>query len=238
MRTDIMQYYRKSKTLVNDTRREPTKSGVIGLLASAQGRSREDEIEDLVELEFGVRVEQRGRIIRDFQTEKTEKGKSMPLTNRYYLADAAFLVALSGNDELLISLDSALRSPKWPLFLGRRSCPATLPITLGIHDEYEDVRDALCRESWHAASWYKRRYHLPDLDVACDAHEGEISQNQADTPLSFSMKQRRYANRAVHHFRVPNPDSVHSEEVKSSDSMGFPDVTEESSVDFMFFEEM
>lgn len=213
-----------------DTRREPTKSGVVGLLASAQGRSREDDIEDLVGLEFGVRVEQRGRIIRDFQTEKPEKGKSMPLTHRYYLADASFLIALSGNDELLASLDDAVRRPRWPLFLGRRSCPASLPISLGIHDEYEDVRDALSREPWHAAAWYKKRYGFPDLNVACDAHEGESYLNQSDTPLSFSMEQRRYANRAVFHFRVKNPDSL-----LSSESAELSSKTEEADFDPMFF---
>ncbi len=39
-----------------ETRTEPTKSAVIGLLASAQGRTREDPIEDLLQLSFGVRI--------------------------------------------------------------------------------------------------------------------------------------------------------------------------------------
>ena len=43
------------------TRREPTKSGVVGLLASALGRTREDPVEDLAQLELAIRVEQPGR---------------------------------------------------------------------------------------------------------------------------------------------------------------------------------
>ena len=60
-----------SRFVRRETRGEPTKSGVIGMLASAQGRSREDSIEDLLRLSFGVRIEQRGRVIRDLQTEKS-----------------------------------------------------------------------------------------------------------------------------------------------------------------------
>ena len=43
---------------VRRTGREPTKSGVIGLLAAALGRSRADSIDDLCQLRFGVRVDQ------------------------------------------------------------------------------------------------------------------------------------------------------------------------------------
>lgn len=75
-----------------ETRTEPTKSAIIGLLASAQGRTREDSIEDLLQLSFGVRVEQKGLVMRDYQTEKSldrkrnssSFAKVLPVTNRYY----------------------------------------------------------------------------------------------------------------------------------------------------------
>jgi CRISPR system Cascade subunit CasD len=213
-----------SRFLRRSTRREPTKSGVIGLLASAQGRSREDPIEDLMRLEFGVRVEQVGRMTRDFQTEHSfDEKKTMPLTNRYYLSDAKFLVALSTADrEFLATLNQSLRSPRWPLFLGRRACPADMPISLGIHDEYASIRQALESEPWRASHWYRRRYGTPDLEIACDAQDGETFENQADLPLSFSSRGRRYASRPVHHFRIANPDAVASldgsEQSSSNDS--------------------
>ncbi|KFI39341.1 CRISPR-associated protein, Cas5e family [Bifidobacterium actinocoloniiforme DSM 22766] len=189
-----------------NTRKEPTKSGVIGLLAAAQGRSREDDIEDLVRLEYGVRVDQPGRIIRDFQTERSEDSKAvMPLSNRYYLSDAVFLVALSASEEVLLSLDAALRSPRWPLYLGRRACPASLPITLGVRQEYSNVRQALSAEPWQADSWYRKRHSPLRLSVACDAQEGESFESQSDLPLTFSIENRRYASRLVHHFEVDNP---------------------------------
>ena len=43
-----------SRFVRRTTRTEPTKSGVVGMLASALGRSREDALDDLAQLEFGV----------------------------------------------------------------------------------------------------------------------------------------------------------------------------------------
>lgn len=192
------------------TRREPTKSGIVGLLAAAMGRGRQDPVEDLARLEMGVRTDQPGELLRDFQTERTMDGrKSLPLSHRYYLVDACFLVALSGDDVLLASADAALRCPRWPLYLGRRSCPPTLPLTLGVHEEYGDVREALEREPWLASERFRALHSdVTELDVACDARDGEACESQADYPLSFSGEGRRYACRPVIRYKVANPDAV------------------------------
>ena len=47
-----------SRCEVRRTGKEPTKSGVIGLLAAALGRNRADSLDDLCSLRFGVRVDQ------------------------------------------------------------------------------------------------------------------------------------------------------------------------------------
>ena len=74
-----------SRFVRRTTRREPTKSGIVGLLAAALGRSREESIDDLAQLEMGVRIDQKGRLTRDFQTERSLDGKkTMPLSHRYY----------------------------------------------------------------------------------------------------------------------------------------------------------
>lgn len=190
------------------TRREPTKSGVVGLLASALGRSREESVADLAQLEFGVRSDQPGTIVRDFQSEKSFDGrKVMPLSHRYYLADAKFLVALGGDEGLLHRLDAALRSPRWPLYLGRRSCPPDAPLSRGVHEEYATVREALGSEPWIASEWYRRKHgEVSALEIACDAHDGELCVSQADYPLEFSLTTRRYTCRPVYRYSTPNPD--------------------------------
>jgi CRISPR system Cascade subunit CasD len=51
---------------------------------------------------------------------------------------------------------------------------------------------------------YRRRHqHVTELEVACDAREGEAAESQADLPVSFSGAGRKYADRGVYRFRVP-----------------------------------
>lgn len=45
-----------------------------------------------------------------------------------YLADASFLVALQGDANLIGTIADVLAAPKWPLFLGRKSCPPSMPV--------------------------------------------------------------------------------------------------------------
>ena len=118
----------KSRFTVRSTELAPTRSGIIGMLSAAIGRRRTDPIEDLLSLRFGVRKDQPGRVIRDFHTARSLDGKdSMPLSNRYYLADAVFLAGIEGDRPLLEGIDEALHHPAFPLYLGRRSCPPTPP---------------------------------------------------------------------------------------------------------------
>lgn len=50
----------QGKLVFRDSAREPTKSGVVGLLACALGRERWKFIGDLAGLEMGVRVDREG----------------------------------------------------------------------------------------------------------------------------------------------------------------------------------
>ncbi len=43
------------------------------------------------------------------------------ITRREYLADASFLIGLQGDAALINTVTEALRCPKWPLYLGRKS---------------------------------------------------------------------------------------------------------------------
>lgn len=187
-----------------DTGRYPTKSGVLGLLAAAEGRRRTDEIEDLARLRFGVRVDQPGQMQRDFQTAiNWSSGKSMPLSYRYYLADAVFIAGVEGDHDLLEALDAALINPVFPLYLGRRSCPTSGQVSLGVVDE--DLEPALNAENWHAASWYRRTQpQLVELELVVDAINGndDPTETRRDVPLSFSPERREYGWREITHSSV------------------------------------
>jgi len=182
------------------TRTEPTKSGVIGLLAAAQGRRRTDPIEDLAALSFGVRVDQRGRIERDFQNAIRRTGtkhEAMPLSYRYYLSDAVFVAAVEGDRSLMEALDEAIQAPSFPLYLGRRACPPMGQITLGVH---EGSLDSVLRGAeWQAALWYQRQQgSTVDLELVLDAEPGTpLTETVRDLPVSYDPTRRVYGWRDV-----------------------------------------
>lgn len=192
------------------TGREPTKSGVIGLLAAALGRSRADSVDDLCQLRFGVRVDQEGQLLRDFHTAH-QGDKTAYVSERYYLSDAAFLVGLESEDsELLQKLEQALRAPVFPLFLGRRSCPPTLPIALGIREG--GLVDALKKEPWLASQWMQRLYReKPLLRLMTDSGCGGRNMGmQRDLPVTFHISARSYAYREMEEYLpIAPPDVLH-----------------------------
>ncbi|GAA3762433.1 CRISPR system Cascade subunit CasD [Spinactinospora alkalitolerans] len=117
------------------TATEPTKSGVVGLLAAACGVERTDDarIRELADLRMGVRVEREGLLERDYhvtQDVPNTKGKEHRTieSNRYYLADALFLVVVEGAVETAERLDDAVRNPHWPLFFGRKAFVPAAPL--------------------------------------------------------------------------------------------------------------
>lgn len=197
LRAPLQAWGAQSRFTTRSTGHEPTRSGVLGLLAAAQGRRRSEPVEDLVGLEFAVRVDQPGTLVRDFQTaQRWDTGHRLPLTTRYYLSDAVFLAAVGGPEELLTGLADALRAPAFPLFLGRRSCPVGPDLLLGLRDGSPE--DALRTEGWRATDWYRRT--LPTevaLPILRDARPGERGDAVRDVPVSFDPRHRQYAWRQV-----------------------------------------
>lgn len=186
-----------SKFSRRSTEREPTKSGVIGMIAAALGRRRAESIDDLVSLKFGVRVDQSPKLLKDFHTAHTDDGKTAFISDRYYLSDAVFLVGLEGDDALLAEVDAAVRNPVFPLFLGRRSCPPVGQVSLGIRNRVGLV-DALKNEAWLAAEWYRKSCEQRvSLEIIVDSADGEQSMfTTRDIPVTFSHECRKYAYRA------------------------------------------
>lgn len=122
---------------VRATESEPSKSGVVGLLAAALGRPRDVPVDDLAALRMGVRVDLEGAVRLDYHTAGAGDGTGIRkadgktggvvVSRRYYLADADFLVGLEGDDTLLEQLEEALQAPVWPLALGRKAFPPGVP---------------------------------------------------------------------------------------------------------------
>lgn len=133
----------------------PSESALIGLLAAALGIDRGDEDQHQTlraELSFAIGVQSAGRLLRDYQTaqvpgrvslknrpHRTRRDElNMPkeelntiLSTRDYRQDAACLVAVQTKTDSafsLVDLAQAIQQPKFVLYLGRKTCPPSLPL--------------------------------------------------------------------------------------------------------------
>ncbi|MDI9588955.1 MAG: type I-E CRISPR-associated protein Cas5/CasD [Acidobacteriota bacterium] len=207
-----------SRFTLRGTRREPTKSGVVGLLAAALGRQRGEAIDDLARLRMAVRTDQPGSLLEDFQTAEDAKGRKMPLTRRLYLADAVFTVAIEGEQDFLRTLSEALSSPVFPPYLGRRSCPPNTPIVIGMSELGAKEALAPLNTSWQASSWFKKRrgtlgYQADlvfEVDASIEPEPGHILETVRDVPLSFDREHRKYGWRTVARTSVSMLDPKHA----------------------------
>ena len=211
----------ESKYNTRTTNREPSKSGVIGLLAAALGCKRDDDaaLTELGKLRFGVRVDREGEFMVDYQTvfgnimKKTDKPQGI-ITYRHYLADAVFLAGLESDDKAYLrDLSDALNDPVFPLFLGRRSCPPTLPLNLGIRDC--GLEKALRDEPWQISEKAKKqwaRWHKgnPHLRIVYEPGPGEKPLAfLKDMPLTFNPLHRQYGYRGytvIDDLEMPLPE--------------------------------
>ncbi len=203
----------QSRFRVRTTGREPSKSGIVGLVCAALGRPRTEPVADLAVLRMGIRVDKEGSILRDWHTAgkggylkaggSIERKNPIPST-RYYLSDAAFLVGLEGDKTLLQQLHAALSNPHWMLFLGRKACPPSLPPYLpnGLKDE--SLLDALKAYPWLGSNRYYYNHKLDDrVRVVLDDDAGP--QVRHDHPISFEKGKRQFAPRRVNTTFIDKP---------------------------------
>ncbi|PRW64773.1 type I-E CRISPR-associated protein Cas5/CasD [Actinopolyspora mortivallis] len=194
-----------------DTAGFPTRSGLLGMLACADGRARGEPLDGLTQLRFTVRIDRPGVRIVDYHTAggglpkgmkiPTADGKGRPegkgtlQTWREYLADAVFVVAVEGPEEVLDTVREALRRPRWQPFLGRRSCPPDQPLLLDI--PVDDPVAAL-----HDSVPLARRITSEETPVTVDfVHETgpaeDIRTEIQDVPTTFDRVDRVYRPRPV-----------------------------------------
>lgn len=190
------------------TDRYPSKSAVIGIIAASFGypRGADKEIAKLNELDFAVRIDQPGKLLRDYHTAvKCKPDGSFDrtyVTNRYYMQDSVFVVAIGHeDDEMMEGIEKALKHPYYQPFMGRRSLPLTADFFLEVTDG--NVIESLRAAPWQAAGFHRRK-HEPRLDVYCDAEliksSGQIVRQ--DKVISFSQKERKLSFRTEGHVEM------------------------------------
>ncbi|MEU9413615.1 type I-E CRISPR-associated protein Cas5/CasD [Streptomyces sp. NPDC048281] len=128
-----------------DTAPFPTRSALIGMFAAAEGITRHDTaaLDRYTALELTIRIDRPGHPLVDYHTaggglpkDRTpatsggsNKGAAV-VTRRHYLADAVFVVAVTGSEPDTDRLATALARPHWAPYLGRRSCVPDEPLLL------------------------------------------------------------------------------------------------------------
>jgi CRISPR-associated protein Cas5, Ecoli subtype len=231
-----------SKFVIRRTMDAPTKSGVLGLLCCAMGLPRQaarERLSELNRLAMGVRIDRPGTRWWDYHTVGagigiiTADGKGIKrtpstgeietlITRREYLADASFLVALQGDAKLIHDIAAAIASPKWPVFLGRKSCPPSVPVLARPSEGelwtnpagYDGLNAALGAMPWHpryktdvapknrAVETLVEWRSAPDCDVAPD--DAEV---WYDVPVCFDppVHEARFVLRGTVPVEVGDP---------------------------------
>ncbi|MER5981524.1 type I-E CRISPR-associated protein Cas5/CasD [Streptomyces sp. NPDC001787] len=226
-----------------ETRPEPTKSGIIGLLAAAAGRSRYAALDDLADLGLGIRIDQPGSILRDYHTVSDYRGRPLPsaavtakglqkptspakrthITQRFYLQDAVFLAAVEGPQELITTLGHAVRHPAFPLALGRRSCVPAQPLVLGRRTG--SLEDVLRAEPWHAApgvrkKWGRENGDAAHIDLPATLEDPAGEEVRDDVPLSFAPTGRAFTTRRTRHTYLAAPTGLTPDPARPRNARG------------------
>lgn len=219
-----------SKFNDRDTERFPTYSGVLGLIACAMGIERDDEeaLSELAKLMMSVRIDQPGDIRNDWQvahTQRVDVDKDAKLNSavhrvvsnldkdatyaaqRAYLSDAKFVVGLTGDEELIDRVASALRRPKWQPYLGRKAFVPDAPLFLDVA-EGDDVISIFKKVPWQASGRYIKNHEIDSVVLWIDGRLSVDEQPVAslirkDMPVTFSPRHRRYLSHAIDEHLIP-----------------------------------
>lgn len=213
----LQSWSASNRLMVRGTESFPTRSGVIGMLAAALGWRRDHDLGQLQGLRLGVRLDQQGVLLRDYHTvsgaswptnrlptadgKRRETGQSQ-VTQRWYLMNAAFLAVLEGEGSVLEMCDRALRTPVFPLFLGRKSCVPTVPITLGVSDA--SLMERLTGEPLLVA-----HHEVRGGQVAVVVDDPDGVETLQDDPITFDQRAVvRHRGRRVRRIMLSLPEVV------------------------------
>jgi CRISPR system Cascade subunit CasD len=206
----LQSWGERARWSVRDTATEPTKSGVVGLLACALGLNDDDNLRGLSQsIRIGVRCDRPGTPLVDYHTVGGGYGQPMLLTAegkpklssgrphneqtwRSYLADASFLIAIQAEPELLSKLEEAVQKPVWPFYLGRKSCVPARPVFDGLGD-FTDLEQALASRKMTVSKGSQPTVHVRSVLECSPSNEGATRRRDEIASRSRRTFLPRYA---------------------------------------------
>ncbi|MEU9348398.1 type I-E CRISPR-associated protein Cas5/CasD [Streptomyces sp. NPDC048278] len=221
-----------------DTLPFPSRSALIGMFAAADGRAREEALAPdpatgkipYTDLELTVRIDRPGTRHTDYHTVgggrghqeglRTSSGEYRPaekstlISERVYLADAVFTLAVQGPDPLLEHLAHRLEQPAFAPYLGRRSCVPNEPLVL--HGPHPDPVGELLHHVPLSLSVPPRPgqdtvpvdfiWENPPAHVPAARSEREV----ADVPTDFTPTRRSHRTRRIWRSTEPLPATLYA----------------------------
>jgi CRISPR system Cascade subunit CasD len=198
-------YGDSSKEVYRHTRNEPTFSAIMGMIGSALGISCENPaFERFFKLSMAIRVLQEGSKEKDYQNarnfitlKKTKRPKNMltEQTWRFYLANADFLIALTGEDAIIEKVVNAVKSPAYHLYMGRLCCTPTCPVFFALTDYQNPVEALLSIKEYSDLSFsgvVKRLQKKDDLvRIIRQVDEGDFASIDSYDGPAHSMRRVR-----------------------------------------------
>lgn len=195
----------------------PSKSAVIGVIAAGLGyrRGEDDKLQKLNELDFAVRIDQEGNLLRDYHTAISYKKDGEVLrtyvTNRYYIEDGVFSIALGhNNNELIEDISYAIQNPYFQAYMGRRALPLNSDFYISLVDD--DIISSLKNLPWQASDWYiKNNNGINSLTIYADSHllVNKGKHHRKDKVISFDQKSRAFTYRPESRDRFILEKKVH-----------------------------
>lgn len=190
----------------------PGRSAILGLIGAAFGVRRDDRAGQaaLDVWQIAVATLAPGQRLRDFHTAQAvpsarirqpnsrrdalaalQPGDNPVITTRDYLTDCLFAVALWGGE--MEPLSEALRRPAFVPYLGRKSCPLSMPMTPRIVEAQTPV-DAL--DDAHIPPWHTGAH---PLHIATDPFEGAQGRIETRWDQPVDRTAWHFAQRRVVH---------------------------------------
>lgn len=178
----------------------PSHSALLGLCAAALGiaRHQEAELSALNEqLAFAVAQRLASGQLDDFHTvQVASRNKKSPeyirkhllernkpttiISKRTYVNEGYWLVLITADSARLTQLEQALRTPFYPLFLGRRSCPLAAPL-----------RPTILTAEHPKAAFFAYQHHLETIVETTDATQPSLESRlrlSAETVFTWSAE--------------------------------------------------
>ena len=202
----------------------PTRSGVIGLIAAAAGVDKHTagEAEQLARFNSlrvtTLALPRRNRRSKEILMQRLEdyhtvtgirraSGKededATVQTYRHYLLDARFGVLLEGPSSLIEEIATALRNPKWGVWLGRKCCLPASPLLVAPPGDRAAVRAALLQRTGYTGTETEEQFDRVLEVAATDSGADRIE----DAPVAFGAPiGERHAPRWIR--RVPRSSMI------------------------------